>query len=111
MKIARVDDVPSGQTRYYTIEDKPVLLANVHGEIVATHGLSPHRLNPLDGATLLDYLLDCPWHHFQYDLRTGENQLPSNVYPAGLPVLKVQVGPLRTYPVEIRDGEVWADLE
>jgi len=111
VRIARAEAIPPGQKRFFVIDSKPVLVANVDGEFFAPHGLCPHRLNPLDGATLLDYLLDCPWHHFQYDLRTGENHFPRNVYPADLPVLRAQVGPLQKYPVEVRDGEVWADLE
>ena len=56
-------------------------------------------------------LLDCPWHHFQYDVRTGENQFPRNVYPEDLPGLDEQVKPLRVYPVEIREGEIWVTME
>jgi nitrite reductase/ring-hydroxylating ferredoxin subunit len=56
-------------------------------------------------------LLDCPWHHFQYDVRTGENHFPKNVYPEDVPGLLEQVKPLRTYPVEIREGEIWINLE
>ncbi len=26
-----------------------------------------------DGAVLWGPLIDCPWHHFQFDCRTGEN--------------------------------------
>lgn len=111
VRIARTEEVPSGQTRFFRIAGQPVLVANVGGEFFATYGLCPHRGNPLEGATLIDSLLDCPWHHFQYDVRTGENHFPRNVYPEDLPVLKAQLRPLEKYRVEVRDGEVWADLE
>jgi len=59
---------------------------------------------------MIEYLLDCPWHHFQYDVRTGENHFPRNVYPADIPQLRAELRPLRKYPAELRNGEIWADL-
>jgi len=53
---------------------KPVILANYEGRIYALHGLCPHRCNPLEGAVMWDHLVDCPFHHFQYDVRTGEKR-------------------------------------
>jgi nitrite reductase/ring-hydroxylating ferredoxin subunit len=61
-------------------------------------------------ATLWDNLIDCPYHHFMYNVQTGENYFPKNVYPKDYPKLQEQVRPLRTYPVELRDSEVWVDL-
>jgi 3-phenylpropionate/trans-cinnamate dioxygenase ferredoxin subunit len=58
-----------------------------------------------------DNLIDCPFHHFQYDVRTGENYFPRNVYPKDYKRLESQVRPLKTYTVEVRDGDVWVDLE
>ncbi len=86
------------------------MLANWGGEIYALSGICPHQHNPLEGARVCDYLLDCPWHHFQFDVRTGENHYPRNVYPKDVPYLQAQLGSLRTYPVEVKGGEVWVDL-
>jgi nitrite reductase/ring-hydroxylating ferredoxin subunit len=88
-----------------------VIVANYQGEINAFYGLCPHRNNPLEGATLWDHLLDCPFHHFQFDVRTGENYFPKNVYPEDLPLLQSQLQPLRRYPVEVREDQIWVDLE
>jgi len=63
------------------------------------------------------HLLDCPWHHFQYDIRiqydirTGENYFPKNVYPKDYAKLEEQLRPLRTYRVELRESELWVDLD
>jgi nitrite reductase/ring-hydroxylating ferredoxin subunit len=109
-KAGRVDDVSPGRTRVCTIEGKLVMLANWDGHVFATSGLCPHRGNPLDGAVLWGPLVDCPWHHFQYDIRTGENYYPRNVYPKDLPALQEQLGPLETYRVELRGSEIWVEL-
>lgn len=109
-KVARVEDVPPGQTRFLRIGGRPLLLVNSAGLIHAFTGICPHRQFPLEGATLSGHLLDCPWHHFQYDVRTGENHYPRNVYPSDLPYLQAQLQPLRRYPVQLRDDEIWVDL-
>lgn len=109
-KAGLVDEVPPGCTRYRVIEGTPVLLVNQAGRIYATAGLCPHRGNPLRGATVCEHLVDCPWHHFQYDVRTGENHYPRNVYPPDL-ALTAQLRPLRVYNVEVRHGEIWVDLD
>ena len=91
IKLARVEELPPGQTKFFPLESGPVLLAN------------------FKGAVLWGPLIDCPWHHFQFDCHTGQNHFPANVYPKGLPYKK-QLAPLKRYAVEIRDGEVWVDI-
>ena len=89
----------------------PVILANFEGQIYALYGRCPHQNNLLEGATMWDSLIDCPFHHFQYDVRTGENFYPKNVYPKDYKRLEAQMRPLRTYAVELKEGDVWVDLE
>lgn len=105
-----MEEIPPGSTRFFCPGEEPVILANWRGEIHALSGICPHKNNPLEGATLWENLLDCPWHHFQYDVRTGENHFPKNVYPADYRRLHSQLPPLKKYPVEIREGEIWVDL-
>ena len=93
------------------VGEAPVLLANWAGRIYAFHGICPHQNNALEGARVWDYLLACPWHQFQYDVRTGENHYPKNVYPEDYTRLQEQLHPLKAYPVQLKDGEVWVDLE
>jgi hypothetical protein len=82
-----------------------------------------HRCTP-QRYVVLDYLTRHPVHatadeihravnrlDLQYDVRTGQNHYPSNVYPKDYTRLEAQLRPLRTYAVELRDGEVWVDLE
>ena len=110
VRIALAEEIPPGRTAFRYIDSTPVLLANVGGQFFALHGFCPHRGYPLDGACLYEYLLDCPWHHFEYNVRTGENHYPRNVYPSDIPRLQEQLRPLRTYTVDVRGGEIWVDL-
>ena len=91
-----------------------MVIAHWREGFFALDGLCPHRGNPLEGAQLWDHLIDCPWHHFQDDIRTGENYFPRNVYPADYPELQHQLHqlkPLATHRVELRESEIWVDLE
>ena len=46
--------------------------------------------------------IDCPLYHYLYDLRTGANRYPRNVFPADL---AADVKPLPLYLVQEED--VW----
>lgn len=106
-----MEEIPPGYTSYISTDAGPVLLAHYEGQIYALSGRCTHQGNPLDGAVLWDHLVDCPWHHFQFDVRTGENHFPRNVYPKDVPGLERQVHALRTYAVEVRDGEIWVNFD
>jgi nitrite reductase/ring-hydroxylating ferredoxin subunit len=109
-KLARVEQVPPGRTKCLSVGARPVLLANCGGQIHALDGICPHQQKPLEDAVLWECLVDCPWHHFLFDVRTGRNHFPGNVYPRDMGVLTCQVMPLKTYPVEVRGGEIWVEL-
>lgn len=110
-KVASLDEVPAGRTKFVCAGNRQIVLANWQGRVYALHGVCPHQGFPLEGAALWDNLIECPYHHFQYKVESGENHYPSNVYPQDYPELQKQLRPLRTYPVEVRDTEVWVDLE
>ena len=48
--------------------------------------------------------LDCPYHQYTYDLRTGRNGYPARVHPAAK---RAELRDLILYEVEERDGYVW----
>jgi 3-phenylpropionate/trans-cinnamate dioxygenase ferredoxin component len=110
-KLLRVDDVPPGRTAFVCPGGRPVVLANYQGSIHALRGTCAHKGFPLQGAVLWDHLIDCPYHHFQYDIRTGENHFPRNVYPKDIPRLQEQLRPLPVYPVKIEEEWIWVDLD
>jgi 3-phenylpropionate/trans-cinnamate dioxygenase ferredoxin component len=111
VRVAQTNDIPPDQTRYYCVAGRPVVIAHRAGRFYALGGICPHKGHPLAGAALWDDLIDCPWHHFQYDIRTGENHFPKNVYPADVPGLEQQLRPLPVYPLVVRESEIWVQLE
>lgn len=91
--VARVADVPPGTIRQCQAGDVEVAVANVDGEIRA---LQPHCLHlggPLGHGRLEGSVLTCPWHGWQYDVTTGENEFDHAIR-------------LETYEVVVEDGEI-----
>jgi len=56
-------------------------------------------------------VIDCPLHHIQYGVTTRQDYFPKNAYPKDDTRVEAQVQPLKTFAVELRNGEVWVDLE
>ena len=91
--VARVEDVPPGTVVAVEAGGQPIALANAGGEFRAVQGECLHLQGPLGEGRLEGAVLTCPWHGWQYDVRTGENEFDRAIC-------------LRTYPVQVEDGEV-----
>ena len=72
--VARVEDVPPGTGRPVTAGERPLALFNVDGAFYATQGECLHVKGPLGHGKLEGCVVSCPWHGWQYDVRTGENE-------------------------------------
>jgi nitrite reductase/ring-hydroxylating ferredoxin subunit len=75
--------------------------------VAAATTVCPHRGEDLSGGMLYLGAIDCPLHHYLYDLRTGENRYPRNVYPAAK---AAGLAPLPLYPVKEEGGWIWVRL-
>lgn len=105
--VARVEEILPGQTRLVQVGECLILLINEAGTFHALQGLCAHQNLSLAESKVWKGVLDCPWHHFQYDIRTGENLYPKRVYPLKtLPHLRNQILPLQIYPIQIVDQDV-----
>jgi len=91
--VARVDDVPPGSVRAVQAGEERIALAHVDGEFYATQGECLHLHGPLGEGRIDDHVLTCPWHGWQYDVRSGENEFDRAIR-------------LRTYEVRVEDGEI-----
>jgi nitrite reductase (NADH) small subunit len=84
-------DLKPGETTSVTIKGRAIVLANVGGKLYATSAVCAHQGGPVDRGRLFDdfqarvdssgkveeYLaskgtvIACPWHGWEYDIRTG----------------------------------------
>ena len=90
------------------VEGKEVLLARLDdGAVAAACPVCPHRGEDLSGGLVYLGAIDCPWHHYLYDLRTGDNRYPRNVFPADK---AAGLAPLPLYRAKEEDGWIWVAL-
>ena len=80
------------------------------GEPFAVSNRCRHLLASLgEGRVTEDGCLECPWHHARYDVATGKmTRGPQGAFKPLSGAIKATAGArsLKTYPVEIRDGEI-----
>jgi nitrite reductase/ring-hydroxylating ferredoxin subunit len=67
------------------------------GEIYAVDNRCPHMGFPLDRGSVHDGILTCHWHHARFDLCSGG-------------AFDLWADDVPTYPVDVRDGEIYVDL-
>ena len=82
-----------------------VLLARLEdGTLTAASVVCPHEAADLSKGRVYMGAIDCSRHHYLYDLRTGRNRYPHDVYPADL---ATSLAALPLYPVREKDGWIW----
>lgn len=63
-----------------------VALFNVGGTFYALDGVCPHQGGPLGKGELAGCIVTCPWHGWQFDVKTGSNQLRPALVQEPFPV-------------------------
>lgn len=109
--VAALADLPPGKVVRAEIAGRVLALVNVDGVVHAVDAICPHQGGPLEQGTLWLGKLQCPRHFFLFDLTTGANVYPKNVYPMDMPELKCQLAPLKLFPVRVENGRVYALVE
>ncbi len=110
IKVAAVSQLRPGTMRVIEANGHRLLLIDIGGEIHALDARCPHRGGPLEEGDLRQGMIECPWHHYRYDVRTGENLYPRNVYPADIVALQRDLRPIRRYTVQIIDEQIWVEV-
>ena len=75
-----------------------VVLANVEGTLCALRDQCSHEDYPLSDGELDGSDVVCPYHGARFDACSGARK--------ALPAIR----PVQSYPVEIRDGEIFVDV-
>ena len=87
--VAKVADLAPGQMKWVAIEGNRLVLANVEGSFFALRDACGHRNAPLSRGKLQGYLIECPLHFAEFDVRTGE--LINGPVSTAVPVYEVRV--------------------
>ena len=70
--VAKTTDLLPGQMKWVAVNGERQVLANVEGTFYAISDVCGHRNAPLSRGKLDGYLIECPLHFAQFDVRTGE---------------------------------------
>lgn len=70
--VARVDEVPPGEAKVVTVNNRAIALFNVNGIYFAIHNLCPHEGGPLNEGRVKGFVVSCPWHDLAFDVRNGQ---------------------------------------
>lgn len=99
-KLGRADRLlQNGEMKAVEVDGQKILVSRVEGEYYATGAKCTHYGGPLQEGMLCGHTVTCPWHHAMYDVRSGKRLEP----PA--------MNDIPHYPVKVKDGELWIDLE
>jgi 3-phenylpropionate/trans-cinnamate dioxygenase ferredoxin subunit len=87
----------AGNRAVVDVEGRKIAVFRDGDRVWAVDAACPHEGNPLVMGELLSATLTCAFHGWRFDLETGACLYGEK--------------PVRCYPAELRDGEVWIDLE
>jgi nitrite reductase/ring-hydroxylating ferredoxin subunit len=93
VKMATLEELPAGAAREVEFEGRVYALFNVGGEVLVIDGICPHQGGPLADGTLEGTMVTCPWHGWQFDVRSGKTPLGPKIKQA-------------VFEVKIEDGDV-----
>ena len=87
--VASVDELPPGTRKFLEIDGRPIAIFNIRGEYFGLLNRCPHQGAALcEGAliglaqssdpgeiqyTRLGEIIRCPWHGWEFDIRTGQS--------------------------------------
>lgn len=74
--VAKTTDLEPGACLAVEVEGVGIALFNVDGMIYALDNTCPHAGGPLGEGTLHGDIVECPWHGWRFNVRTG--QRPAN---------------------------------
>ena len=72
VKVANLSELAPGSAKMVEVSGKEIALFNVGGTIYALDNTCLHQGGPLGEGTLEGEVVTCPWHMWQYNVRTGE---------------------------------------
>ena len=97
VKVARASDLAEGTGIQVQAGDKQLAVFKCDGQIYAIHGICPHRGGPLGEGFLQGAHVSCPWHGWQFDVKSGANSMN--------PGIKVP-----SYPVTVEGEDVFVEV-
>ena len=98
IKIKPLGELPAGSLAQMEINGAAYALCHhPDGTLLVFACLCPHAGGPLGEGNLDGDQIVCPWHGWAFDCKTGVNDFDPDIQ-------------LKSYPVEIKEGSIFAEL-
>ena len=97
VKVGRMDDLADGQARVAQVDGQRIAIFHVGGHFYALEASCPHEGGPLADGMIEGLHIVCPWHGYDFHLKTGKYTLNPDLQTL-------------TYPVKIQDGKLFIEM-
>jgi toluene monooxygenase system ferredoxin subunit len=97
-KVAKIEDLWSGEMMGLEVNGERILLVNVDNHIYAYADACPHQKSRLSEGTLTDKILRCARHHWEFDVCSGSGVNPQNSC-------------LRVVPISLNGEDILVDID
>ena len=94
LDVAGVDELTDGQAKVVTLAGDRVAVFRNGDEVSVVSNACQHQNGPLGEGRIIDGLIVCPWHGYQYQPRCGRSP---ETFTEKIPTFRAQV----------RDGRIW----
>jgi nitrite reductase/ring-hydroxylating ferredoxin subunit/DMSO/TMAO reductase YedYZ heme-binding membrane subunit len=74
--VCALDDIPERRARIVTLAGERVAVFRYDGRVAAVGNACQHQNGPLGEGCVIDGLITCPWHGYQYRPRDGASPPP-----------------------------------
>ena len=96
-KLAKLSEIPDGKPLHVELEDgRELALFKIDGKVFALKNACPHQQGPLAEGEIDDNCVVCPWHGWEFDIRTGA-------------CINMPGDDAKTYPLRIEGKDVYLD--
>lgn len=92
-----LEELPAGTVREVIIQGRTYAVCNASGTFYAVSGDCPHRNGPLGHGALHGHQIVCPWHLWEFDVRTGQSEFAPDC-------------PIATYKTRVENGMLHIEL-
>jgi toluene monooxygenase system ferredoxin subunit len=97
-KVAKTEDLWSGEMMGLEVNGERVLLVNVDQHIYAYADSCPHQKSRLSEGTIMNKILRCSTHHWEFDACSGSGTNP-------------RIASLKLFPVRIDGDDILVDID
>ena len=96
VEVGAVSEIPEGGAKIVCVAEERVAVFRYDGKVSAISNVCQHQNGPLGEGRIIDGLVTCPWHGYQYEPASGASPPP---FTERVP----------TFGVEVHDGTLFID--